>query len=36
MNVLRACHWLAEEKHATIPPSRFTKLVTFVQHVSAA
>lgn len=36
INVLRACHWLAEEKHATIPPSRFTKLVTLVQHVSAA
>ncbi len=36
MNVLRACHWVAEEKHATAPSSRFAKLVASVQHVSAA
>jgi transposase len=36
INVLRACHWLAEEKHAATPSSRFAKLVASVQHVSAA
>ena len=36
MNVLRACHWVAEEKLAAIPSSRFAKLVASVQHVSAA
>ena len=36
MNVLRACHWVGEEKHAAAPSSRFAKLVAFVQHASAA
>ncbi len=36
MNVLRACHWVTEEKHAVPPSSRFAKLVTSLQHVSAA
>jgi len=36
MNMLRACHWVAEEKHATKPSSRFAKLIASVQHVSAA
>lgn len=36
MNVLRACHWVAEEKHADAPSSRFAKLVAFVQQVSIA
>jgi transposase len=36
MNVLRACHWVAEEKHAAKPSSRFAKLIASVQHVSAA
>ena len=36
MNVLRACHWVVEEKHAIAPSSRFAKLVAFVQHASAA
>ena len=36
MNLLRACHWVTEEKHAVSPSSRFAKLVTSLQHVSAA
>src|SRR6266849_4758978 len=36
INVLRACHWLAEENHAATPSSRFAKLVAFVQQASAA
>ncbi len=36
MNVLRACHWVVEEKHAIAPSSRFAKLIAFVQHASAA
>jgi len=36
MNVLRACHWLAEEKHAAKPSSRFAKLVASVQQQEAA
>jgi Transposase DDE domain len=36
MNVLRACHWVTEKKHAVPPSSRFAKLVTSLQHVSAA
>jgi len=36
MNVLRACHWVVEEKHAIAPSSRFAKLMAFVQHASAA
>ncbi len=36
MNVLRACHWLAEEKHAPKPSSRFAKLVASVQQQEAA
>jgi transposase len=36
MNVLRACHWVAEEKHADAPSSRFAKLVASLQQVSAA
>lgn len=36
INVLRACHWLVEEKHAAKPSSRFAKLVASVEHVSAA
>lgn len=36
MNVLRACHWVAEEKYAATPSSCFAKLVASVQHVSAA
>jgi transposase len=36
LNVLRACHWVAEEKHATAPSSRFAKLVACVQQVPAA
>ncbi len=36
MNVLRACHWLAEEKHAAKPSSCFAKLVASVQQQEAA
>jgi transposase len=36
MNVLRACHWVTEEKHATASSSRFAKFVACVQHFSAA
>ena len=36
MNVLRACHWLAEEKQAAKPSSRFAKLVASVQQQEAA
>jgi transposase len=36
MNVLRACHWLAEEKHAANPSSCFAKLVASVQQQEAA
>jgi len=36
MNVLRACHWLAEEKHAAKPFSCFSKLVASVQQQEAA
>jgi transposase len=36
MNMLRACHWVTEEKHAATPTSRFAKLVASVQQVSAA
>jgi transposase len=36
INVLRACHWVVEEKHAAKPSSRFAKLIASVQQVSAA
>lgn len=36
MNLLRACHWLAEGKHAVTPSSCFAKLVTSHKLVSAA
>jgi transposase len=36
MNVLRACHWVIEEKHADPPPSRFAKLIASIQQVSVA
>jgi transposase len=36
MNVLRACHWLAEEKQAAKPSSYFAKLVASVQQQEAA
>lgn len=36
MNVLRACHWIREAKHATPPSSRFTRLVASIQPASAA
>lgn len=36
INVLRACHWLVEGKHAAKPSSRFAKLVASVERVSAA
>src|SRR6266487_368552 len=36
MNMLRACHWLEEEKHGTTPSSCFAKLITSIQHVPAA
>ena len=36
INVLRACHWLAEEKQAAKPSSRFAKLVASVQQQEAA
>lgn len=36
MNVLRACHWVTEEKHAATPLSRFAKLVASLQQGSAA
>jgi transposase len=32
MNVLRACHWVIEEKHANSPSSRFAKLVASLQQ----
>ncbi len=36
MNVLRACEWLAEERHACTPTSRFAKLVAAAQEAAAA
>jgi transposase len=36
MNVLRACHWIREAKHATPPPSRFARLMASIQPASAA
>lgn len=36
MNVLRACEWMAEERHACTPTSRFTKLVVSAQQAAAA
>lgn len=36
MNVLRACAWLAEERHASTPTSRFAKLVASAQQAPAA
>jgi transposase len=36
MNVLRACGWLAEERHASTPTSRFAKLVASAQQAPAA
>jgi transposase len=32
MNVLRACEWMAEGRHASIPISRFAKLVAAAQQ----
>lgn len=36
MNMLRACHWVAEEKLAATPISSFAKLVASVQQAAAA
>lgn len=36
MNVLRACHWIREEKHAATPSSCFAKLIASMQQVAAA
>jgi transposase len=36
INMLRACHWLAEAKHAATPSSRFAKLIASLEQVSAA
>ena len=36
LNMLRACHWLAETNHAATPSSRFTKLIASLEQVSAA
>lgn len=36
MNVLRACQWLAEKRHACTPTSRFAKLVASAQQAAAA
>jgi hypothetical protein len=36
LNVLRACHWLAEAKHAATPSSCFAKLVAPLQQVATA
>jgi transposase len=36
LNVLRACQWVAEAKHAATPSSRFAKLVTSLQQVATA
>ncbi len=34
MNVLRACAWLAEERPASTPTSRFAKLVAVAKHAA--
>lgn len=36
LNLLRACHWVAEAKHAATPSSRFAKLIASLEQVSAA
>lgn len=36
INILRACHWITEENHATTPPSRFAKLIASLQQAPAA
>jgi type I restriction-modification system DNA methylase subunit len=36
INVLQACRWVAEAKHAATPSSFFAKLVASIQQVSAA
>ncbi len=36
INLLRACHWLAEAKHSATPSSCFAKLVASIQQASAA
>src|SRR5438876_3369732 len=36
INMLRACHWVAEAKHAATPSSRFAKLIASLEQVSAA
>jgi transposase len=36
INLLRACHWLAEAKHAATPSSPFAKLVASLEQVPAA
>jgi transposase len=35
INLLRACHWLAEAKNSATPSSRFAKLVASLQQVPA-
>src|SRR5436305_2572930 len=32
LNMLRACHWLAETNHAATPSSRFTKLIASLEQ----
>jgi len=36
MKVLRACHWIREEKHAATPSSCFAKLMASMQQVSTS
>ncbi len=36
LNVLRACEWMAEEKHASTPVSRFAKLVAAAKLAAVA
>jgi len=36
INLLRACHWLAEAKHSATPSSCFAKLVASIEQAEAA
>jgi transposase len=36
LNILRACEWMREERHACTPTSRFAKLVAAAQQAAAA
>lgn len=36
INMLRACHWIAEAKLATTPTSRFAELLASVKQVAVA